>query len=337
MIYDLSLAFLNAGHEVVLYAAEQYKPTKDLEYPFEIIWDECKFPRIFSPHRFPVLKNLKRYIKTNKEELDLIISGEVFSYNSLVAYRSAKNKTIVWHELAKHNNMLKKIPSKIWYNFVARLFMKNALIVPRSVGAYDFIKSYCKNVSDTVIEHGVNLDKFKFSTEKTDSLVVCSQLIPRKRIDGIIENFAEYITEYKANTKLYIIGNGELEESLKQKAVECNCDKNVVFTGRLSHEELKDRLSSAKALLVNTEKDNSMISIVEAIACATPILTTDIPLNCSYIKEYDLGVVRSQWYAEDIKEIVENNEFYVKNCLNYREKLSTDFKVAQFIDLLNKM
>ena len=73
------------------------------------------------------------------------------------------------------------------------------------------MKKYCMNTDVNVIDHGVNLDKFKASTEKDNSFVVCSQLIERKKIDGILEKFAKYLDQYNATCRLYIIGEGELK------------------------------------------------------------------------------------------------------------------------------
>lgn len=94
-------------------------------------------------------------------------------------------------------------------------------------------------------------------------------------------------------------------------------------------------LSGAKALLVNTEKDNNMISIVESIAVGTPIISTTIPLNASYIKSNKLGIVEDNWGKESLIEIVKNNSIYVENCNNYRQTLSTDNRVKQFIRIIN--
>ena len=44
------------------------------------------------------------------------------------------------------------------------------------------MKKYCMNTDVNVIDHGVNLDKFKASTEKGNSFVVCSQLIERNTL-----------------------------------------------------------------------------------------------------------------------------------------------------------
>lgn len=335
MIYDLCLAFYEEGHNVTLYAADSYKPLTQEDYPFEVIWDKCIFPKIFAPHRFPVLSNLKKYIKQHK--FDLIITSELFSKNSLTAYRTAPKKTIIWHELAKHNNMFKKIPSKIWYNIVVPLFMRTAIVVARSYDAKTFAEKYCKNINNKIIDHGVNLDKFNLCLLKNNSFVVCSQLIERKRIDGILANFQKYLKKYNNSSILYIIGEGNLKQALINQSHELNIANNVVFTGKMNHEDLTPLLSEASALLVNTNQDNNMISIVESIATATPIVTTTVPLNSKYIIEYNLGIAKDSWNEDDLHKISENNNFYVNNCVEYRKKLSTEFKVQQFIEVLQNI
>ena len=203
MIYDLCLAFYKAGHEVTLCAAEPFRPKNGENYPFDVVWIQCKMENIFIPSRLPWMPAIKGYLKNNN--FDLIISSEVFSLNTFYAYKICGDKVIAWHEIAKHQAMLHQIPSKFWYNIVAKHLLKNLHVVARSVEAREFIKKYCNNVEEEIIDHGVNLDKFKFNYDKEDYFVVCSQLIKRKRIDGIIlkfNNFLSLFPEYK----LVIIG-----------------------------------------------------------------------------------------------------------------------------------
>lgn len=331
MIYDLCLGFYEAGHEVTLAAGEPYKPSSDEIYPFEILWWKCSMQRIFKPNCFPYMPETYRYVKKNRSYFDLIISSEVFSMNSLAAYRAAPGKTIIWHELAKHNAIFKKVPSKLWYGAIARLLMRDSLVVARSEEARAFISRYCRNTSDAVIDHGVNLDLFQPCEEKENYFIVCSQLIARKRIDGIIRVFKEYVERCDSSCRLYIVGCGELRENLRAEADRLGISDNVVFTGKLGHRELVPLMAKAQALLVNTEKDNSMISIVESIAVGTPVLTTSVPLNASYIQSYHLGIVKDDWGVDELREVVSNSAVYVRSCIEYRESLSTKVRAAQFI------
>lgn len=334
MIYDLCLAFLEKGIDITLAAAEDYKPICNEQYPFKIIWMKTRLKKICIPNALPYCPEIKKIIKTTN--YDLIISSEVFSINSLMLSCHSKSNLIVWHELAKHNNMMHKIPSHIWYGIIARIFFKNTFIVARSKEAKGFISQYCNNVSSTIVDHGVNLKQFELCTEKENHFIVCSQLIKRKRIDVILKKFKDYLNQYDSSSLLYIIGEGDEENTLKTLAANLEIEKNTVFTGKLSHSELMGKLKTAKALLVYTEKDNNMISIVEAIASGTPVITTSVPYNASYIKASSLGIVDDNWDADALNKVAVNNK-YVNNCASYREKLSTLNRVETFIDLSKKL
>lgn len=333
MMYDLCLAFHRQGHQVTLFAGEPYRPTGEETYPFPVIWGKCVLPELLAPHRFPAMPELWRYIRQNQGEIDLILSSEVFSANSLMAYWLAPKKLVIWHELAKHNALMHRIPSKIWYNLVARFAMGTAKIVARSQEARGFISRYCANVDSRVVDHGVNLEKFSAQREKENYFVVCSQLIDRKRVDGILRKFDAYRKEFDPTCRLYIIGDGPREGDLKALTRELGLTEQVIFTGRMAHAQMMPILAGAQALLVNTQQDNNMVSIVESIAVGTPILTTDVPLNASYIQANALGLVRKEWEAGDLRAVVENNPLYVENCLRYRSQLSTEKRVEQLLEI----
>lgn len=332
MIYDLCLAFYELGHDVTLYAAEPFRPEKEEQYSFHVIWGKCAIQKICMPHCLPFMPEVYRFIHAHSTNFDLIISSEVFSLNSMLAYWAASEKLIVWHELAKHNDMFYQIPSKLWYGCLARIFMRNVRVVARSAEARAFICKYCRNTDKEIIGHGVNLSKFQSSTEKDNSFVVCSQLIERKKIDGILKKFASFLSLAKTDFKLYIIGDGELMADLKCYASKLRVENQVIFTGRLTHQEMLPYLSRAKAMLVNTVKDNSMISIVESIAVGTPVVTTEVPLNAAVIKKYQLGVADSLWDERTLTEITERNVWYVEQCIKYRDALSTKAKANYFLN-----
>lgn len=330
MIYSLCMGFVKNGDEPVLVAADCYKPTEDESYPFTVLWFPCLLPKLCKPRCLPWLKRLGKYLKKHKSEFDYIISSEVFSLLTLTSACYAKEKMIIWHELGAHNRLLKQIPSKFWYNIVTKLFLQNIPVIPRSEKAADFIGKYCNKVLPIRIDHGIEPEKIFYSREKENYFVVLSQLIERKHIDGIIDRFAAFRKGHYEHYRLKIIGDGVLRELLEKQVRDLQEERNVEFLGKLSHEKLMPILSKAKALLVNTGKDNSMVSIVESIGAGTPVITTSIPFNSVYIKSENLGIVKDDWNQEELINICENNTFYVDNCINYREKLSNEYFAMQF-------
>lgn len=332
MIYTLCLGFLRAGHEVTLAAAEDYRPTCKEQYDFPVLWFQTVFHKLFLPRCFPYMPGLRKYLRNHKE-YDMIVTSEVFATWSYTVTRLAPQKTIIWHELAAHNNMLYKMPSKIWYHLVARCLMRRARVVPRSEEAGAFIGQFLPGVEKEPIDHGVDLDRFPLCGEREDCFAVVSQLISRKRIDHTIEAFAGFVKEGHSSYRLKVIGAGEEEEALKNLTRRLGMEGKVEFLGKLSHEVLLPMVASAKALLVSTEKDNNMVSIVESIALGTPVVTTSVPYNASYIRREELGIVEDDWSSDTLVRIISENERYVANCLAYRRKLSNVACAERFLEL----
>ena len=333
MIYNLCLAFKNEGHDVTLLAAEDYKPTQNEEYPFNIIWAKSKYKKVFMPCVFPYCPETK---KIAKDDYDLIISSEVISMSSLMLAKRAKDHTIIWQELSSHNKICNGLVSKFWYNIIAKIYFKDVVIVPRSNQAREFISQFCNKVVDETIDHGVNSEIFKPNTDKENFFAVCSRLVKLKHIDKTIKVFNKYIKKYYNDSKLYIMGDGDCEEKLKVLVNKLQINDNVIFTGRLFHKEMVKILSKAKAMLIYTSRDNNMLSITESIALATPVITTTTPNQSTYIESEKLGIVNNEWNEDDLYEISLNNDKYVNNCLEYSKTTPFEYKVNQFVNIYNK-
>lgn len=335
MIYNMCLGFKSLGHNITLATSEDYKPTKNEEYDFPVIFFKSNYKKICKPAMLPYSSELKKYIKQNHKNYDLVISSEVFQFQSLFAARICPNKTIIWQELTEHQNKFHKIPSKIWHKVIAKLCMKNILVVvPRSQQAYNFISQYMPSVSKTIIDHGINVDKFKFSVNKKRQIISSSQLIHRKNVDGIIKIFNKFhqLNGYE-DIKLIIAGRGEEEHNLKKLVKDLNLQDCIEFVGFLSQTELNEYIRHSYAFLVNTRKDLNMVSIPESIVSGTPILTNRQPASAYYIEKYNLGIVKDNWNEIDIKDIVDHNKKYVDNCINYRSKLTSINTAQQFIEI----
>lgn len=335
MICDLCRAFVEKGHEVTLIAAEEYKPLKDESFPFEIVWMKSYFKKIFTANKIPFNAGIVKHLRNNN--YDLIISSEVFSLDTLLVARMCSEKLIIWQEMAFHQKMAKQMASKFWHNVVAKNLYKGVRIVPRTDNAKEFISKYCDNVSTQVIQHGIDLEKFEVNARKENSFIVSSQLIERKRVDLIIKAFADFCDNVTEDYKLYVAGDGDKKEELIKLSSDLNIGEKVVFLGKLDHKLLVEYLSRAKAMLIYTEKDNSMISITEAIAVATPVITTSIPDNSKYIRDFQLGIVSDNWGWSDLKLVANKNETYVNNCISYRNILDNKHNVDLFIEEMKKL
>lgn len=337
MIHNLAAAFVSQGHNTVLIAAADYEPLCKEEYPYEIIYMKSDLGKLFLPTLLPLHLSLIAFLKKRKNDFDLIISSETFSFNSLFAALFANSRVVVWQELADHNRKMLKLPSKIWYNLVTLFMRSNMLVVPRSLRAQEFAKSFNLRVSNVIIDNAVDSFKLIPSVEKRDQFMVVAGLVKRKNVLSIIEKFRAFIEKYeKCNYKLYIAGEGPERERITNYIEKHQLEANVVCLGNVSHDRLNSYLSQSKALLCDTLQDLNMVSISEAIYVGTPVVTNMIPYSSDIVRKYELGIAKSDWNCDDLYRIVCSNTLYVDNCLKYSVNLSLETIVHRFVGLCCK-
>jgi glycosyltransferase involved in cell wall biosynthesis len=113
----------------------------------------------------------------------------------------------------------------------------------------------------TVIYPPVNTHLFIPSSERTDTYITYSRLVPYKRVDLIVEAFRKL-----PDRQLTIIGDGP-----ERKMLEAIAPKNVKLLYNVSDERLRKELSSARAFLFAAEEDFG-IAPVEAQAAGLPVI-----------------------------------------------------------------
>lgn len=326
LIYNYCLGFLHNGHEVTLIASSEYRPSEENNFDFPIFFLRNSVKERYRkfPNGFPFLSGLYAYLKKHSKNFDIVISSEAFTYNSFIASLICPEKLVIWQEVGQHAPTMFRIPSRVWHNTIARLFFRKVLVIPRSQIAKDFISKYCRNVAETIVDNGISLSNFLFNANKKKYFIVVAQLIKRKNIELTIRKFKEFSDKY-GGYKLYIAGTGEKKDNLQNLADSLNISDKVIFLGFLSKEKLAEAIRYAACSLIDTLWDYNMVSIPETIVCGTPIITNSVPYSAYYIHNYNLGIVRDDWGADDIHNLLQNHTIYIENCRTYRDKLSNNY------------
>lgn len=82
------------------------------------------------------------------------------------------------------------------------------------------------------------------------------------------------IKEQYPNARLSIAGSGPLLSQLQQQVLQLDLADAVNFTGRLNSEQMAVLYQSAHLLINSSLVDNSPNSLIEAMACAVPVVST---------------------------------------------------------------
>lgn len=101
-------------------------------------------------------------------------------------------------------------------------------------------------------------------------------LHPRKNVINLFKAFDQFREEDKQGVKLLIVGERFYWDKATSNAFESMSYKDdIVFTGRLTQEELKDVLGAALALAYPSLFEGFGIPIIEAMNCDIPIITSN--------------------------------------------------------------
>ena len=110
-----------------------------------------------------------------------------------------------------------------------------------------------------------------------DYFLFVGALHPRKNISRLFEAFDQFKNTQPGDTKLVIVGvKYYWTAEIKRSYINMKHKKDVVFTGRLTTEELKNVLASALALTYVPYFEGFGIPIIEAMHCDTPVITSNI-------------------------------------------------------------
>lgn len=102
-------------------------------------------------------------------------------------------------------------------------------------------------------------------------------LHPRKNLVTLFKAFDLFCAMQTTPCKLVIVGSKMWWTSAMRHAYESmSCRDDVIFTGRLPNEELHHVLASALALVYVSYFEGFGIPIVEAFACQTPVIASNV-------------------------------------------------------------
>lgn len=102
-------------------------------------------------------------------------------------------------------------------------------------------------------------------------------LHPRKNLARLVQAFAQYKKKHGGNIKLLLTGPPFWKnESMTAAAAELPDKNDVIFTGRVSEEDIRAITGAALALTYVPYFEGFGIPIVEAMACDVPVVSSNV-------------------------------------------------------------
>jgi glycosyltransferase involved in cell wall biosynthesis len=93
------------------------------------------------------------------------------------------------------------------------------------------------------------------------------------------------VLQEEPNTHFLIVGDGPERDHLEKEAKKLNVTSSVQFLGRVPHEEMVHLLAQADIYVSTSLYDGTSVSLLEAMACGTFPIVTDILSNREWISD----------------------------------------------------
>jgi glycosyltransferase involved in cell wall biosynthesis len=165
-----------------------------------------------------------------------------------------------------------------------------------------------------VIYNGVNLEKFipKPADNSSPYIVFIGNL---KHDKGVIELLNAFIQIHKQfpDLKLRYIGSGNMTVKLQEIISKNQLEEKVILEGVKAHDQLPDIIAQAKLLALPSYNEGVPNVILEAMACATPVVATNVG-GIPEVVTKETGVIATEITANAIafslQEALEKNWDY---------------------------
>ncbi len=135
----------------------------------------------------------------------------------------------------------------------------------------------------------------------------------------------KYIVRYYPYAKLVLIGDGPMKPELKSLVQRLKIEKNVVFLGRVPHEEIPFYLSMIDVLIVPSRSETSGLTMLEGMASKKVVIVSSVGgLKETWLDSGGKTVIMFRKedpvdLADKISHVLENRKFQMELGHNARK------------------
>lgn len=319
-VEELSLELAKQGHEVFAYARAWYTPKNIRHYHGVKV---LHTPALRTKHLDAITHTFTATVHALWQKMDVIhyhgVGPALLSWIPRIF--APKTKVIAtMHCLDRYHQkwglfarlMLRlgewaacKFPhetiavSKTIYNYCLNEFQKQTVYIPNGV------KPAGASNSSLVEEFGVTPEKY---------LLMVSRLVKHKGAHYLLEAWQiarQQNPELLQDYKLVIVGDAVFTDSyVAQLRNMARGDKSIVFTGWQKDQALAQLYAHAKLFVHPSENEGLPITVLQAMACAKPVLVSDIPEHKEVISDCNFWFNNADIYslAEKIVWLVGNEQ-----------------------------
>jgi glycosyltransferase involved in cell wall biosynthesis len=141
------------------------------------------------------------------------------------------------------------------------------------------------------IYNGIDTNRFTRTQKKSSGIVTfihVGRFSKQKNHNLLVEAFAEALKKNN-NIVLKLIGDGELKQDITSKVDDLGIKDKIVFKGITK--DVNSELNSSDVFILSSDWEGLPLSVLEAMACGLPIISTKAGGTPDIVKNLDNGIL----------------------------------------------
>jgi glycosyltransferase involved in cell wall biosynthesis len=191
------------------------------------------------------------------------------------------------------------------------------------------------------IFNGIDLDKFKpcNSVKKPPFTFLCVARFVEKKGHPVLIEACHLLREQGVPFECWLVGKGKQRTPIKNLIKEKKLKHNVKLLGPHSQNEVLQRYHEAHAYVLpcvvgsDGNRDGLPVSIVEALACGIPVITTPMTGNPEVVQTDRNGVLvpfnNPSTLADAMRRLMEDDGYYKRLKMNARASVQKKFDLEK--------
>ena len=211
----------------------------------------------------------------------------------------------------------------------------------------DFNKSFLAKLAGPVagkivrLYNGIDLDRFvpNGGLKAEPFTILCvSRLVEKKGLTVLVDA-CRLLRERNTAFRSWIVGSGELQEKLQEQINAGNLQNHVQLLGPQPQGEVLKRYHSAHLYVLpcvvgsDGNREGLPVSIVEALACGLPVITTPVTGIPEVVRHGENGLLVAQGNAlalcDAIESVIHDRRLYDNFQAGARSSVESTFDIRQ--------
>lgn len=283
-------------------------------------WKKYLLKLFTFPTKYFLVKNF-----TQRNHIDIVLCGNIYYFLEHYSFYSNQNLCVVLHNSPKQVFIDRTVKSLRPIN---KIFQDIQCIgvsegVSREMNMlYPALTKRTKtiyNPVDIAAIRELSTGRLSDFFIKNDYIISVSSLAPGKRIERTIRAFSQLNDE---QLYLVILGKGPEEPKLKQLAENLGIEERVIFKGFV--ENPLPYMAHAELLSFTSDYEGMGMVLIEALACNTPVVSTNCPSGPSEILTGELQKYLIDITGRDENDIVEDITIAMSSMLANKPMITDD-------------